>query len=284
MLRDTKSAETYFQAAFRVQSPWTRPRDSDPKRPEVVKPEAYVFDFAQNRALEMVYGFCAKQDDAKGKGNVRSEVREFLNFLPILAYQDGKLVKLNATDLMDKATSGVGSKMLARRWQSPSMINLNRKALEGILNDEELLQSLENMEAFRALRKHTTEILTAEKSIKKAKAEGKPKSSVSKEKREMAKRRKEIQDALLKFLTRVPIFMYLTDYREESLIDVIRNVEPALFTKVTGLQIRDFDTLCKLGVFNTQILNQSIYAFKRQEAFSLMGGKISHGQEQAGDD
>ena len=284
MLRDTKSAETYFQAAFRVQSPWTRPRDSDPKRPEVVKSEAYVFDFAQNRALEMVYGFCAKQDDAKGKGNVRSEVREFLNFLPILAYQDGKLVKLNATDLMDKATSGVGSKMLARRWQSPSMINLNRKALEGILNDEELLQSLENMEAFRALRKHTTEILTAEKSIKKAKAEGRPKSSVSKEKREMAKRRKEIQDALLKFLTRVPIFMYLTDYREESLIDVIRNVEPALFTKVTGLQIRDFDTLCKLGVFNTQILNQSIYAFKRQEAFSLMGGKISHSQEQMGDD
>lgn len=284
MLRDTKSAETYFQAAFRVQSPWTRPRDSDPKRLEVIKPEAYVFDFAQNRALEMVYGFCAKQDDAKGKGNVRSEVREFLNFLPILAYQDGKLVKLNATDLMDKATSGVGSKMLARRWQSPSMINLNRKALEGILNDEELLQSLENMEAFRALRKHTTEILTAEKSIKKAKAEGKPKSSVSKEKREMAKRRKEIQDALLKFLTRVPIFMYLTDYREESLIDVIRNVEPALFTKVTGLQIRDFDTLCKLGVFNTQILNQSIYAFKRQEAFSLIGGKISHSQEQMGDD
>lgn len=284
MLRDTKSAETYFQAAFRVQSPWTRSRDSDPKKPEIVKLEAYVFDFAQNRALEMVYGFCAKQDDAKGKGNVRSEVREFLNFLPILAYQDGKLVKLNATDLMDKATSGVGSKMLARRWQSPSMINLNRKILEGILNDEELLQSLENMEAFRALRKHTTEILTAEKSIKKAKAEGKPKSSVSKEKREMAKRRKEIQDALLKFLTRVPIFMYLTDYREESLIDVIRNVEPALFTKVTGLQIRDFDTLCKLGVFNTQILNQSIYAFKRQEAFSLMGGKISHSQEQMGED
>lgn len=284
MLRDTKSAETYFQAAFRVQSPWMRPRDRNPKRPEIVKSEAYVFDFAQNRALEMIYGFCAKQATAKGEGNARPEVREFLKFLPILAYEDGKLIKLNATDLMDKATSGVGSAMLAKRWQSPRMINLNRVALEGILNNEELLESLENMEAFRALRKHTTEILTAEKSIKRAKAKGKPKSSVSKEKRTMVKRRKEIQDALLKFLTRVPIFMYLTDYREESLIDVIRNVEPALFTKVTGLRIRDFDTLCKLGVFNTQILNQSIYAFKRQEAFSLMGRKVSRSQEQICDD
>ena len=284
MLRDTKSAETYFQAAFRVQSPWTRPIASDPSQKEIVKPVAYIFDFAQNRALEMVYGFCAKQANAKGEGNASSEVHEFLNFLPILAYDDGKLVKLDATNLMEMATSGVGSAMLARKWQSPRLVNLNRAVLEGILNNEELLQSLENMEAFRALRKHTSEILTAEKSIKKAKSEGKSKSSVSKEKRDMAKRRKEIQDALLQFLTRVPIFMYLTDYREESLVDVIRNVEPALFTKVTGLEIRDFDALCQLGVFNTQILNQAIYTFKRQEAYSFTGKDPAQGQEQMGDD
>ncbi|MDE2644800.1 MAG: GIY-YIG nuclease family protein [Bacteroidota bacterium] len=284
MLRDTKSAETYFQAAFRVQSPWTRPIASDPNQEEIVKPVAYIFDFAQNRALEMVYGFCAKQANAKGEGNPRSEVREFLNFLPILAYDDGKLVKLDATNLMDMASSGIGSAMLAKRWQSHRLVNLNPAVLEGILNNEELLQSLENMEAFRALRKHASEILTAEKSIKKAKAEGKKKSTVRKEKSEMDKRRKKIREALLQFLTRVPIFMYLTDYREESLVDVIRNVEPALFTKVTGLKIKDFDALCQLGVFNTQILNQSIYAFKRQEAFSLMGGDSSPGQEQVGDD
>lgn len=284
MLRDTKSAETYFQAAFRVQSPWTRSVDSNPKIQEIIKRDAFVFDFSQNRALEMVYGFCAKQANAKGDGNVKAEVGEFLNFLPILAYEDGKLVKLSTVDLMDKATSGVGSVMLAKRWQSSRMINLDRAALEGILNNEDLLKSLENMEAFRALRKHTSEILISEKAIRKAKAEGKKKSAVSSEKREMAKRRKKIQEALLKFLTRVPIFMYLTDYREESLVDVIRNVEPALFTKVTGLKIEDFDALCKLGVFNTQILNQAIYAFKRQEHFSLTGGRVSQGQEEIGDD
>ena len=273
MLRDTKSAETYFQAAFRVQSPWTRPIDNDPHREEIVKPYAYIFDFAQNRALEMVYGFCAQQANAKGESDTKSEIRDFLNFLPILAYSDGKLVRLNEGNLMDIATSGVGSTMLAKRWQSPRMINLNRTVLKGILDNEELLQSLENIEAFRALRKHTAEILIAEESIKKARKKGKGKSTVSKEKRERDKRRKQIQEALLQFLTRVPIFMYLTDYREESLIDVIRNVEPDLFTKVTGLKIDDFDALCKLGVFNTQILNPSISAFKRQETFSLLGEK-----------
>jgi len=282
MLRDTQSAETYFQAAFRVQSSWTLPNNKNPNQPKIVKQVAYIFDFAQNRALQMIYGFCAQQSNAKGSDNTKSEVREFLKFLPILAYSDGKLVELDETELMDMATSGIGSAMLAKRWQSTQMIDLSRATLEKILNNEELLKSLENMEAFRALREHTTAILNAEKSIKEAKAEGKPKSSISKEKREMAKRRKEIVKALLKFLTRVPIFMYLTDYREESLVDVIRNVEPALFTKVTGLEIQDFDALCQLGVFNTQILNQSIYTFKRQEEFSFSGRNLL--QEETGDD
>jgi len=275
MLRETKSAEIYFQAAFRVQSPWTRPIARDPHAEEILKSTAYIFDFAQNRALEMIYGFCARQANAKGGRDTKSEVREFLNFLPILAYQDGILTKLDATDLMDLATSGIGSAMLAQRWQSNRLLNLSSDTLKRILNNEELLKSLENMEAFRALRKHTSAILNAEDSIKKAKREGKSNSSVSKEKREMNKRRKEITEALLKFLTRVPIFMYLTDYREESLIDVIRNVEPALFTKATGLKINDFDTLCKYGIFNSQLLNQSIYAFKRQEESSFLSEKIS---------
>ncbi|MCY4232142.1 MAG: DEAD/DEAH box helicase family protein [Bacteroidetes bacterium] len=275
MLRETKSAETYFQAAFRVQSPWTRPKDNDPHSEEIVKKISYIFDFAQNRALEMIYGFCARQANAKGERNTKSEIREFVNYLPILAYQDGKLTPIDEIALMDLATSGIGSAMLAQRWQSPRLINLSRSILEKILDNQELLKSLENMEAFRALRKQTSTILNAEDAIKKAKRGGKSKSSVSPEKRKMNKHRKEISEALLKFLVRVPIFMYLTDYREESLIDVIHNVEPALFTKVTGLKISDFDTLCKLGVFNTQVLNQSIYAFKRQEESSFLSEKYS---------
>ncbi len=49
MLRKCSSPETYFQSAFRVQSPWTAPDEAGNEI--VVKPECYVFDFAPNRAL-----------------------------------------------------------------------------------------------------------------------------------------------------------------------------------------------------------------------------------------
>ena len=49
MLSNIKSAETYFQTAFRVQSPWTIKDDKN--KQVIIKKECYVFDFALDRAL-----------------------------------------------------------------------------------------------------------------------------------------------------------------------------------------------------------------------------------------
>lgn len=70
-------------------------------------------------------------------------------------------------------------------------------------------------------------------------------------------------------VARIPVFMYLTDYRESCLKDVITQLEPGLFKKVTGLDTKDFDLLCSLGVFNSSLMNQSIFQFKRYEDASL---------------
>ena len=51
--------------------------------------------------------------------------------------------------------------------------------------------------------------------------------------------------------------MYLTDYRERSLKDVITQLEPALFKKVTGLSVKDFELLVGLGVFNSGLMNDA---------------------------
>ena len=269
MLRDTQSAETYFQAAFRVQSPWSVRNISSPSRPHVIKHQAYVFDFAPNRALNMIHGYCSRLSKGVHE-SPQDEVREFLNFLPVLAYDDGQLRQLDETALMDMGASGIGAVMLARRWQSPRMVNLNREALAAILDNEDLLCSLENMEAFRRLRQYAQRIVNTDDAIKRVKREGGSKSSELKSaERDAKKKRKSIEDALLKFLCKVPVFMYLTDYREEALVDIIRSIEPELFTKVTGLSIADFDVLCEIGVFNTQVLNPAIYAFRRQESFHL---------------
>ena len=278
MLRDTQSAETYFQAAFRVQSSWSLPDHRFPGRKVVIKHEAYVIDFSPNRSLEMLHGYCAKLASSAPEGlksivssdAVSSEIDRMLSFLPVLAYDDGRLQRLDATDLMDIVASGIGSTMLAKRWQSHRLVNLNRRALKAILADEELLAHLEDIEAFRNLRKHARVVISHDDRVKEAKTnpERNTKPTAAEEK-EAKTRRDEIRDALLHLLSRVPIFMYLTDYREESLYDIIHRVEPALFVKVTGLRIDHFDSLCNAGVFNIQILNPAIYAFKRQEALSL---------------
>lgn len=79
-----------------------------------------------------------------------------------------------------------------------------------------------------------------------------------------------IQEKLIKFATRVPVFMYLTDYREYSLQDVITQLEPDLFKKVTGLDVKDFELLVSLNVFNEALMNDAVYKFKRYEDASLI--------------
>lgn len=47
---------TYFQAAFRVQSPWSikNPNGGNPHEEEILKPVCFVFDFAPTRALRQL--------------------------------------------------------------------------------------------------------------------------------------------------------------------------------------------------------------------------------------
>ena len=97
----------------------------------------------------------------------------------------------------------------------------------------------------------------------------KEKKQLTEEQKEFINLRKKIQNQLIKFATRIPIFMYLTDYRERSLKDVITQLEPALFKKVTGLSLKDFDLLISLNVFNSSLMNDAIYNFKRYEDSSL---------------
>ena len=270
MLRNLNAAETYYQAAFRVQSPWSKPDLDFPNRKVVLKQKAYIFDFSPQRALDLIASYCSS---AVG-GDTRKqpdEVRKFLNFLPVLCYEGGKMVALDEKELLDYAYSGVGAAMLARRWQSPQLVNLDRDTLADLLQNDALCEALEDIEVFRNLRDHARKVVNTDDTLRTLRRERKrPDSNTKKEEKEAKKRREELRDKLLQFLCKVPLFMYLTDFREESLNDVIRRIETPLFVKVTGLQLDHFDELCRIGVFNERALNSSIYAFRRQEAVHLI--------------
>lgn len=137
------------------------------------------------------------------------------------------------------------------------------------------MDALMKIEGFRSLNSDIETIIAKSEKVKKAKKEGtkdltpKQKKELSDEEKEYKSKRKQIQEKLIKFATRIPVFMYLTDYRERCLKDVITQLEPGLFKKVTGLSVKDFELLVSLGVFNDSLMNDAVYKFKRYEDASL---------------
>lgn len=270
MLRNLKSSETYFQTAFRVQSPWTI-KDENGNQ-EIIKHECYVFDFALDRALREISQYSCSLD-AK-EADPEKKVGEFIKFLPVLAYDGSSMKQVSAQDILDITLAGTSATLLARRWQSALLVNVDNTTLKRLMDSKDAMDALSRIEAFRSLNNDIQTIINKSEAVKKAKEKGeklipKEKKELSDTEKEFKSKRKEIQEKLMKFATRIPVFMYLTDYRERSLKDVITQLEPGLFKKVTGLDVRDFELLCSLGVFNANLMNDAIFKFKRYEDASL---------------
>ena len=270
MLRNLKSPETYFQAAFRVQSPWEVKNEEGSKT--IMKNECYVFDFALDRALRQISDYSCRLDI--NESNPEAKVGEFIKFLPVLAYDDSSMKEVDAQDILDIALAGTSATLLAKRWESALLVNVDNDTLKRLLASPEAMKALMNIEGFRNLNSDLTTIINKSEAVKKAKKENpdptpKEKKEISAEEKEMKSKRKQIQEKLIKFATRIPVFMYLTDYRERCLKDVITQLEPGLFKKVTGLSVEDFNMLCSLGVFNAPLMNDAIFKFKRYEDASL---------------
>ena len=276
MLRNSSSPETYFQAAFRVQTPWVikNPDSKSPNKEEILKEECYVFDFAPDRALRQIADYSCRLNVEET--NPEAKVAEFINFLPVLAYDGSYMEQVNAAKILDMAMSGTTATLLARRWESALLVNVDNNTLARLMANEEAMKALMNIEGFRNLNQDIETIINKSEAVKKTKKEANDRELTKKEIKELTTEekeyknlRKQIQEKLIKFATRIPVFMYLTDYRERSLKDVITQLEPGLFKKVTGLSVKDFELLVSLGVFNSALMNDAVYKFKRYEDASL---------------
>ena len=277
MLRNLKSPETYFQAAFRVQSPWAikNPNGDNPNEEEVLKPVCFVFDFAPTRALRQLseYGIGLSPNEP----NPENAVRDLVSFLPVLAYDGANMTQIDAGGILDIAMAGTSATLLARKWESALLVNVDNDTLRRIMDNEEAMKAVERIEGWRALGDNVIEtIINKSEKVKELKGKAKTGDITEKEKKELSDEEKEfkskrklVQDKLVKFATRIPAFMYLTDFRENTLQDVITRLEPDLFLSVTGLTVADFHLLVRLKVFNTEHMNQAVFAFRRYEDASL---------------
>lgn len=277
MLRNLKSPETYFQSAFRVQSPWSikNPNGDNPNQEEILKPVCFVFDFAPTRALRQLseYGIGLSPNET----NPEKAVEELVSFLPVLAYDGANMTQIDAGGVLDIAMAGTSATLLARKWESALLVNVDNETLRRVLDNPEAMAAVERIEGWRALGDNIIEtIINKSDKIKEIKEKGKDRDLTEKEnkilteeEKEYKSKRKLVQEKLIKFATRIPAFMYLTDFRENTLQDVITKLEPDLFSIVTGLTVKDFQLLVQLRVFNTEQMNQAVFAFRRYEDASL---------------
>src|SRR5262249_40838627 len=151
MLRNLKSPETYFQAAFRVQSPWSmkNPNGDNPNEEEILKPVCFVFDFAPTRALRQLaeYGIGLSPDEL----NPERAVEELVAFLPVLAYDGSHMTQIDVGGILDIAMAGTSATLLARKWESALLVNVDNDTLRRILNNADALAAVMQIEGFRAL-------------------------------------------------------------------------------------------------------------------------------------
>ena len=273
-LRNTSSPETYFLTAFRVQSPWTIKTEDSPNTEESLKEQCYVFDFAPNRALRLLTEYSCRLN--VNENNPEQKVKEFIKFLPVLCFDGSSMRQIDAQEVLDFGMVGATGPQLAKKFESRRLVHVDDMTLTRLMQNKEAMEALMKIEGFRKINTDIEHIINNSKNINKLKKDANEEDLTKKKKKELTdkerdnrSKRKQIQDKLLQFASRIPIFMYLTDYREQTLYDVITEVEPKLFRRVTSLTVANFELLISLKLFNATLMNSAILSFKRYENDSL---------------
>jgi len=264
MLTTLKAPESYFQAAFRVQSPWV-------EHGKIRKPECCVFEFDPNRGLSLVASYGSQVAlNSKDQGVTQTSVlRELVTYLPIYSVADGQMEKLDAESLLEWVNTGITSNSLARKIMSPANFNLDSSTLRAVLADEDLMSELNNMDDFRDFYSLATKSISSSDRIKKLKDDGGPKKAFTVHKNSLIKQRGKLRDKLRKLNAKLTLFMYLTDFREEKLEHIVETLDSRLFTLATGMSLTSFRKLTAYGVFRPTEMSDVIQKYRYFEKKSL---------------
>src|SRR5271155_3410278 len=186
MLRNLKSPESYFQAAFRVQSSWSimNPNGDNPNEEEILKPVCFVFDFAPTRALRQLSEYAIGL--SPNELNPENAVKDLVSFLPVLAFNGAVMIQIDAGGILDIAMAGTSATLLARKWESAQLVNVDNETLRRILDNPEAVAAVERIEGWRALGDHIIEtIINKSEKVKELKNKAKDKDLTEKQKQQL---------------------------------------------------------------------------------------------------
>lgn len=81
---------------------------------------------------------------------------QLVNYLPVLAYDGASMKEINAGEILDIAMSGTSATLLAKKWESAILVNVDNMTLKKIMNNERAMEAILNIESFRALGERTS--------------------------------------------------------------------------------------------------------------------------------
>jgi hypothetical protein len=292
ILSDVKSAESYFQAIFRVQSAWY-----EAKTNTVVKPKAWVFDFAITRCLRIVYE-CAsniadqidqqesyEQKTDHNKDNLEITVSGLCDNLDIKRFIEGSLNGLQTTakEIFDVLNHEGSRLSLARRITSNVLVNFG--SLKLLEEHPHLFEILKKVKGYRTQEvgaldiKELVQIGIDDDKLKDIKNDPdippEEKEELiedfieNDEDKERQSRKKWYATQIKRLAICMADFIYMTYEREYNIDDVINTKSPQFFEVMTGISKDDFTELCDKGFMNRFALNRIVREFRDQENTSL---------------
>ena len=289
ILNDIVSAESYFQAIFRIQSAWFN------KEKQVLKPVGYVFDFAVSRCLKTTYDYASaladqldQQDShnlrvVQAQDNLKKVIDGLCDTLKIKQFYEGSLKSDPVTSRqIFEAITGEGSKIaLAKRITSNALVSFPSLVL--LENYPHLYEALKNVKGYRSGQEGSVkDFIQIGEEAKRKKLEN-DKLTVSGEKvekdnvdfmeKEKDKEKKNKKKWYATQIKRLAIcmadFIYMTKFREYKIDHVIETKDSQFFKTVTGINKDDFSELCDKGFINRESLNRIVREFRHQEESSV---------------
>ena len=120
--------------------------------------------------------------------------KELVSFLPVLAYDGANMTQIDAGGILDIALAGTSATLLARKWESALLVNVDNDTLRRILDDPEAMAAVERIEGWRALGDNIIEtIINKSETVKDLKNKAKDKELTEKQKKRLHRRREGLQ-------------------------------------------------------------------------------------------
>jgi len=279
MLNNLGAPEGYFQAAFRVQSPWSvwNPNGGEPNYEQVIKPACLVIDFAPTRALRLFADYGMRLGDGR---DADADVRDLAKFLPVLGFDGTEMREVDVDTIIDiafESTSIDTRAMSSKRFISASLAKLEslsddvRRALERVTKGGDEGAMIDDDE--------TTVNQNPELSGMSGGSGGGGSGEGGGEEESTS----DLEDRLTFLAQRINAYMYLSDIVEKNVKDVLDTEEDELFRAVFELDSKDLGALLDAGLLNEQAMRLAIHQFRRVDEASFTYTGLNPRAERTGD-